>query len=138
MTTGAFLFGGIIVGVLIYLAILPIMSARSSTKEKELNKLNVQELRTRYLLLLTSVRDLDFDYDMNKISYEVYAEQRKMLIGRSVSLLMQLDRAEAQLATVDGEIEQAIEAARQQKHSNNGHDEDLESQIAAQRQGIQT
>lgn len=112
MSTTVILLGGIGVALAFYLALLPILTARQAAQQQAAEKLTVRELYNRYHLLLNSIRDLDFDYDTGKISYDVYAEQRKMLLGRSVSVLMQLDRTEADLAHIDDQIEAEIAAYR--------------------------
>jgi hypothetical protein len=92
----------------------------------------VEDLELKIQLLLDSIRDLDFDYDMGKISTEVYVEQRKMLIGRGISRLMQLDNARQELDVLDREIEEAV-ATRRQSYQPPPDDE-LEGVIMAQRQ----
>lgn len=111
MTTAAIVFGVVTAAFAVYLGLLPVLMARQAEKRREQQQ-NFTELRARYQLLLESIHDLDFDFDMGKISDAVYAEQRKMLLGRSVSALMQLDQQESQLHAVDDEIEAAIAARR--------------------------
>lgn len=113
MTVSLILLSGALVTFVAYLAILPVLMDRQSvktTRDTRKQEDSVQDLRARYQLLLASIHDLDLDYDMGKVSYVVYAEQRKMLIGRSVSALIQLDKAEADLLAADDKIEAAIEA----------------------------
>lgn len=132
MTTSAILFGVITLAFGAYLGVLPILMARQAEKRRN-QDYDAIELRARYQLLLESIHDLDFDYDMGKVSDDVYAEQRKMLIGRSVSTLMQLDQAEAHLHEMDDEIENAI-AARRERPAK-GKDA-IENQIAARRSKV--
>lgn len=79
----------------------------------------VHDLRTRLGRMLDSIHDLDFDYDTGKINTDVYAQQRKLLIGRGVSLLIQLDKVEGDLYHVDNEIESAIASRRSKKSTVN-------------------
>lgn len=132
MTTSAILFGIVTAAFALYLGILPILMSRQTERRREQTQ-DVSELRARFQLLLESIRDLDFDYDMGKIADTVYAEQRKMLIGRSVSLLMQLDQAEAHLHAIDDEMEAAIAATRQ---PHKGKDTAIENQIASRRSKV--
>lgn len=132
MTTSVILFGAITLAFAAYLGVLPILMARQAEKRRPQDH-DATELRARYQLLLDSIHDLDFDYDMGKVSDDVYAEQRKMLIGRSVSALMQLDQAEAHLHEMDDEIENAI-AARRERPAK-GKDA-IENQIAARRSKV--
>ncbi len=119
MSSTAILLGGISLALAFYLAMLPILTNRQAAEAAQqqvaTEKLTVQQLRNRYWRLLNSIRDLDFDYDTGKVSDDVYIEQRKMLLGRSVSVLMQLDQAEATLARIDDEIEAEIAAFRNRK-----------------------
>lgn len=117
MTAGAIVFGIFALGLIAFLVLRPIVLAEKTTKravtETELNaEESAIQLRTRLEGLLISIRDLDFDYDTGKVSNLVYAEQRKLLIGRAISTLIQLDQAEAHLVEVDDEIEKAVSQYR--------------------------
>lgn len=64
-------------------------------------------------MLIDSIRDLDIDYDMSKITPEIYAEQRKMLLGRAVGVLHRLDQAKTHaLDSKTLELEAAVLALR--------------------------
>lgn len=117
MTAGAIVFGIFALGLIAFFVLRPIVLAEKTTKravtETELNaEESAIQLRTRLEGLLISIRDLDFDYDTGKVSNLVYAEQRKLLIGRAISTLIQLDQAEAHLVEVDDEIEKAVSQYR--------------------------
>lgn len=142
---------GIFAGVLLAVIMAYIMFAGFLTPERskrrelvgdESEKLQTaDELRRRLDLILESIHDLDFDFDMGKISDEVYAEQRKMLIGRGVSLLIRLDQVAPQLDQVDQEIEAAVFARRatQRGDSVTGAervDRAIEAAVRLQRQKV--
>ncbi|MBZ0308953.1 MAG: hypothetical protein K8I82_23010, partial [Anaerolineae bacterium] len=73
------------------------------------------ELEDSLHRFVTSVRDLDFDFDTGKIGEADYLEQRKLLIGRGVSALKRLDEALQEQKEVDDEIEALVDAYRQKK-----------------------
>jgi hypothetical protein len=112
MTFGAVIFAVVLLGMIAFLVLRPLFATDAPEGELLASELDAGEaiahLRTRLEGLITSIHDLDFDYDTSKVSTEVYAEQRKFLIGRAVSTLIQLDQAEAHLSEVDGDIEAAI------------------------------
>ncbi|MBZ0317359.1 MAG: hypothetical protein K8L91_13145 [Anaerolineae bacterium] len=117
MTAGAIVFGIFALGLIAFFVLRPIVLTEKTTKRVvTATELNAEEsaiqLRTRLEGLLISIRDLDFDYDTGKVSNLVYAEQRKLLIGRAISTLIQLDQAEAHLVEVDDEIEKAVSQYR--------------------------
>lgn len=117
MTAGAIVSGLFALGFIAFFVLRPIVLGEKATKRVATeSELNAEEsailLRTRLEGLLISIRDLDFDYDTGKVSNLVYAEQRKLLIGRAISTLIQLDQAEAHLTEVDDEIEKAISSYR--------------------------
>lgn len=67
------------------------------------------DLELQLMQMVKSIRDLDFDYDTGKIEAADYIEQRKLLIGRGVSLLIRLDESQQ----LDTHIEEMIAAYRQ-------------------------
>ncbi len=67
------------------------------------------DLEIQLMQMVKSIRDLDFDYDTGKIETEDYIEQRKLFIGRGVSLLIRLDEAQK----LDTQIEEMVAAYRQ-------------------------
>jgi|GEM_PF-6396841 len=75
---------------------------------------HLRELEEQLLQLIQGVQDLDSDYDMQKIADDDYVTQRKLLIGRGVSTLIQLDDAQAELNQVDQELETLIQDYRRQ------------------------
>ena len=112
MTFGAVIFALVLLVIIAFLVLRPIFAKDAAEGELLFFELNAGEtvahLRTRLEGFVISIHDLDFDYDTGKISGEVYAEQRKLLIGRAVSTLIHLDQAEAELDDIDDDIEAAV------------------------------
>jgi hypothetical protein len=135
MTLTMVLIGALIMGGVIYLAALPILTERQLARQAQRRydaQYAVQDVRARYELLLNSILDLDSDYDMGKVNETVYAEQRKMLIGRSVYMRKQLDELEAADFDTDNDVLEAlIDARRQEKNAH--REAELEAQIASYR-----
>jgi hypothetical protein len=63
--------------------------------------------------MIKAIHDLDFDFDTGKVTLADYNEQRKLFIGRGVSLLIRLDDALREQKTLDDEIEKRVNAFRQ-------------------------
>jgi hypothetical protein len=77
-------------------------------------------LEERLEMLVDSIRDLDIDYDMGKITANVYAEQRKMLLGRAVGVLHRLDQVTGhEIDDRQLEVEAAILALRRDLETQN-------------------
>ena len=150
MTVTAVIVGLILGAIGVLVSLGPIFQERAKGADRQSNRdiqIEVHDLRTRLNRLLESIRDLDFDFDTGKISFDVYAEQRKLLIGRGVSLLIRLDKAEAQLDVIDTEIEEAIaqrrskptrkgepQSAKKNQSTDNNVDAAIEAAIAARRE----
>ncbi len=75
--------------------------------------LATNQLEDQLERLVISVQDLDLDFDMGKLMAEDYALQRKMLIGRGVSVLLKLQESRRQPTIADDELEQLILAYKQ-------------------------
>ncbi|MFP4324127.1 MAG: hypothetical protein ACLFTK_16855 [Anaerolineales bacterium] len=61
-----------------------------------------------------AVRDLDFDYDMGKLTDEDYVLQRKMLIGRGVSTWRRLRDLRVEFSQDDQALEDLINQYKRQ------------------------
>lgn len=75
----------------------------------------VETMQDKLNQIVGAVRDLDFDFDTGKITEKDYVEQRKLMIGRGVSLILQLRTL--QYSTEDDEVEKLIASYRHQ-HAN--------------------
>lgn len=93
----------------------PFLMNRMNRQSNFQKKSSVVELEDSLHRFVTSVRDLDFDFDTGKIGEADYLEQRKLLIGRGVSALKRLDEALQEQKEVDDEIEALVDAYRQKK-----------------------
>lgn len=136
MTVPMIVIGLLTAGMMLFLGIAPILAERRymiALRQQYENQYSHQELQARYEQLLQSILDLDADYDMGKVSAGVYAEQRKMLIGRSVYFRSQLDQSLA-----SGGMDQRIEAVIKQRRQERAADLDraIESQVSDRRQKV--
>lgn len=138
MTVTMIALGVIVMGAVTCLAALPILTERQlarQAKQHYAEQYILQDVRSRYELLLHSVLDLDNDYDMGKISSDVYAEQRKMLIGRSVYLRKQLEQLEeTSLLENEDALEAMIDMRRIERTAQ--READIEAQVAAMRDKV--
>ncbi|PJF44070.1 MAG: hypothetical protein CUN55_05855 [Phototrophicales bacterium] len=125
--------------IVLYAALLPLLLERQQAlidKQRFSYQHDIHNLQAQYELLLESILDLDLDYDMGKIPDDIYAEQRKMLLGRSVYVLKKLDALSQSLPTqddLDAKIEELITAYRNQQSSVDDIDAKIEAEIAAKR-----
>ena len=136
--TAFMLIMGVTVGlVVLYAGFMPMVLERQYARAKQTHYAHAtHNLQAQYELLLESILDLDLDYDMGKLSDDIYAEQRKMLLGRSVYILKKLDSVIAPQDDIEAQIEALVAA---QRHQNAKPDTDIdvdaqiEAEIAAQR-----
>ena len=137
MTLSLFILAFVALTIVGYLGLIPVLTRSESPDRKKKSKLksgDLEKIETQYQQLLNSIQDVDFDYDTGKVPDEVYAEQRKFLIGRSVSILRQLDDARSEVSDIDDDIEAAVAALRSKSSSKTRKDKDIEKKIAARRQ----
>lgn len=124
MTIEGIVFMAVLGTVMLLLTALSLMSndnnPLSVATDHLVNTHDRETIEERLNMLLDSIRDLDIDFDMNKITPEVYAEQRKMLLGRAVGVLHRLEQL---TRTADSdknlEVEAAILAFRSQLDAQN-------------------
>jgi len=69
-------------------------------------------LYSEKLRLLRAIRDLDFDYDMGKLTDSIYTEQRIGLIEQVVAVLHRINGLEAEIRTQQDRIAAALQAYR--------------------------
>lgn len=139
--TAFMLIMGITMGLIVlYAGLMPIMLERQQARTDQkrfAHEHDTHSLQSQYDVLLGSILDLDMDYDMGKVADDVYAEQRKMLLGRSVYVLKKLDTLLAEYAQddLDAQIEAMVAAQRGQKAPAGATDVDaqIEAEIAAKR-----
>ena len=62
--------------------------------------------------VLRAIRDLDFDYDMDKLTDATYAAQRIYLIRLAVAIVKRIDELEAEIAGQQARVEAAVAALR--------------------------
>ena len=65
--------------------------------------------------LLRAVRDLDFDYDVGKLSDDAYAEQRVLLMRQAAAVVAKIDELEDAIAAQQARVEAALAAFRQSR-----------------------
>jgi hypothetical protein len=71
-----------------------------------------ETLVTEKQRVLRSIRDLDLDYDMNKLPMSVYASQRIYLIQLYVAMVRRLDDLEIEMNEQQARVEAAVAAYR--------------------------
>ncbi len=85
----------------------PGVRAGSARQRQVLEMLHAEKDR-----VLRAIRDLDFDYDLDKLTDTTYAAQRIHLIRRAVAILKRIDELEAEAAGQQARVEAAVAALR--------------------------
>jgi|SRR6185436_1840503 len=124
----------IFVGLFLYAPFLERRTRRVTADEQELSALLAERERT-----LSSLQELEFDYNLGKVPEEDYPIQRASLIQRGADILRRLDDISPQKPQddQDAQIEQAI-ASRRRTGANKSPermDEEIESMISSRRMG---
>jgi hypothetical protein len=87
------------------------MARRGSARQKQaLDTLWAEKLR-----VLRAIRDLDFDYDLDKLTDTAYATQRVNLIRLAAAITLRIDELEAEIAQQQERVEAAVAALRHKR-----------------------
>jgi len=81
--------------------------AGSARQRQALETLHAEKNR-----VLRAIRDLDFDYDLDKLTEATYAAQRIYLIRLAVAILKRIDELEAEVVSQQARVEAAVAALR--------------------------
>lgn len=65
---------------------------------------------------LRAIRDLDFDFDMDKLTTDMYVVQREDLVHLAVAIIRRIDALESEILTERARVDAAVAAFRQGKH----------------------
>ena len=115
----ALLLGLLVLGVVLGVVFYPLAGASPGTHSKRARQRSKTSQRSGlYASLLderntiyAAIRELDFEYNLNKLAREDYAYQRAQLVEAGIAILRQLDRLEAEMP-VDDPLEAAIAVLR--------------------------
>lgn len=133
MDLGSLLLGLALLLLVAFVVARPILERQDAT-EIEISR--ADQLVAERESLLTTLRDLDFDYATGKISEEDYVPQRAQLVAQGVAVLRQLDAlgvvGRDGAARVEDEVEQAI-AARRKPRAAQSAEAQIETEVAARR-----
>ena len=72
----------------------------------------LETLWTEKIRVLRAIRDLDLDYDMDKLPDGAYEVQRVDLIRLAVAVTRRIDAIEAEIASQDARLEALVSAYR--------------------------
>jgi hypothetical protein len=100
---GIFLFIALLVGAI---GIIGLPWLRKPEEAPLSDSPLVDELNHQHTAIVRALRDLEFDYQTQKLSANDYRDQRETLISDGARLLQQIDLAKADL------VEQAIRSRR--------------------------
>lgn len=95
----------------------PLFQRRSGASVESEESRELEQLTLHKETIYTAIRDLDFDFQTNKVDQHDYHELRHHLEAEAVELLQRIDEVDP-LAAVDDEIERQILALRQRLHTS--------------------
>lgn len=114
----------------------PLFQQRFGTSVEGEENRELEQLTLHKETVYTAIRDLDFDFQTDKVDQHDYRELRHHLESEAIELLQRIDEVDP-LAAVDDEIERQILAVRQRLHTPDMKQnlQDLCSNCHAVRQG---
>ncbi len=122
MSLEATIFGVVLVGVMLVFAVLPLLGGDSEPPSRftarGISPRQRQALETLWAekqRVLRSIRDLDFDYDMDKLTDDTYVTQRVGQIHLVIAIIKRMDEIEGEVAAQQNRIEAAVAALRQNR-----------------------
>lgn len=123
----------ILVGLYLYAPFIERHARRVTSEEHELSALMAERDRA-----ITSLQELDFDFNLGKIPEGEYPAQRADLLNKGAEILRKIDSYSPTADTAqdtESRLEKAIAARRTDKASKHTEptDEDIESMIIARR-----
>ncbi len=120
-STGALVLLLVAVGGVLFAAALPALSQEtdaSTALDMPALRGTTRQNRALEILygekqrLLRAIRDLDFDYDMGKLTDDIYTEQRIYLIRQTIAVMRRIDMLEAEIQAQQDRIAAALAAYR--------------------------
>lgn len=120
MSVTSLIIAVVLVGTVVFMALLPLLESKPApTQKRNSGRGTLRQNQAIEILwdektrVLRAIRDLDFDYDMDKLPDSTYAAQRVHLIRLAWAITQRLDELEAEVAVQDARIEEAVAAFRQ-------------------------
>lgn len=120
MSVTSLIIAVVLVGTVVFVALLPLLESKPApTQKRNSGRGTLRQNQAIEILwdektrVLRAIRDLDFDYDMDKLPDSTYAAQRVHLIRLAWAITQRLDELEAEVAVQDARIEEAVAAFRQ-------------------------
>jgi hypothetical protein len=96
----------------------PLFQQRFCASMESAETRELEQLTLHKETIYTAIRDLDFDFQTDKVDHHDYRELRHHLEAEAVELLQRIDEVDP-LAGIDDEIERQILAVRQRLHTPN-------------------
>ena len=119
MSVTSLIIAVVLVGTVVFAALLPLLERQTTTQKRRSGRGTLRQNQVIEILwdekmrVLRAIRDLDFDYDMDKLPDTTYQSQRVHLIRLAWAITQRLDELEAEVAVQDARIEEAVAAFRQ-------------------------
>jgi hypothetical protein len=119
-STGALLMLALMLGTTLLAMVLPALNQPDSVAAAGQPVLRgtvrqnraLEILYSEKLRLLRAIRDLDFDYDVGKLTDAIYTEQRVYLIRQALAVLRRIESLEAEISAQQDRIAAALAAYR--------------------------
>jgi ribosomal protein L40E len=102
------IFGAAGVGIAAWRTFLPLAGANEPTGPQMFGGRTRAALEREKTLVLRSIKDLEFDYAMGKVSEKDFADMRARLRGRAAGLIGQLDAGTSYRQAIEAEIAKRV------------------------------
>jgi hypothetical protein len=124
MSSGVTILAIVLAGSMAVFVLLPILESRSQSESMRVarrgsarQKQTLETLEAEKMRVLRAIRDLDFDYDLDKLTVSTYTTQRIHLIQLAAAITQRIDELEAEIAQQQERIEEAVATLRRKQAS---------------------
>jgi hypothetical protein len=116
----------VLTGAIAVFALFPLLErqpnhpTRSGPRGTARQNQTLETLWIEKMRVLRSIRDLDFDYDLDKLTDTAYQTQRMALLRLAAAITVRIDALEAEIAEQEARLEEAVAAFRHSAPRGNG------------------
>ena len=124
MSLEATIIAIVLTGSVVLFVLMPIFESRAeddgvpaARRGTARQRQSLETLWAEKLRVMRQIRDLDFDYDMNKLTVAMYENQRVYLFRLAAAITRRIDELDAEIDAQQDRVEQAVAALRQARQT---------------------
>lgn len=124
MSLEATIIAIVLTGSVVLFVLMPIFENRADDEDTPAarrgtarQRQSLETLWAEKLRVMRQIRDLDFDYDMHKLTAAMYETQRVYLFRLAAAITRRIDELDAEIDAQQARVEQAVAALRQARQA---------------------